>query len=433
MTTFRDVLIHQLGCVAASALMSLLPTPSLAVDTCPQWALQGELVFVHSNGTVAKLSNLEQTGSQFNGAGHYYHANQANAGGLFGSAAIKHRDVDGRVVGTAVGNSFEATVYWGSSSIGVYTGQIGPQGLLVGRTYDKTDPTEAAGFQSDKPLVCLSREQSAPRHGATPAKPASATGPVQSDAPTPASTSVCDAAHSAEARNSPAAPGLERQCKALTEAVNFTPRVIEPVPGSVHRPQTAMAIRVAPGTTAQDSAYEVEIQVRANLDWRVSTHIPVSAPVAQSGLGYRGWGAHVAGTGAHMTAVVGAYRVRAWATAPRKSAPSEWVEFKIDAELGVTKEGLARRNLNANFGVGAALGAAAAPRVTDAPGAKVGAIAPPYKPGSGSVNPAAKVNVTSAVASPLQKKADAVSLNRQPLPPGGTPAVLPTQAPSALR
>ena len=101
----------------------------------------------------------------------------------------------------------------------------------------------------------------------------------------------------------------------------FAPSMLEPRAGSTHPPQTAMRIRVVPAKEAKDTAYELEIQVKANFDWRVLTTIPVNGQAAQSALGYKGWGGHLAGTGPQMTAVVGEYRIRARATAPRRSEP----------------------------------------------------------------------------------------------------------------
>ena len=195
----------------------------------------------------------------------------------------------------------------------------------------------------------------------------------------------------------------------------FAPTVVEPKPNSTHRPQTAMSIRVAPAETAKDTAYELEIQVQANFDWRVLTNIPVSAAVAQSALGYKGWGAHADGTGAQMTAIAGVYRVRAKATAPSRSAPSDWVEFKIDGKPGVSVEDLAKGKIDARSG--AKTSAAAAALATEAPrlqthGASVPAGSTPV------ARPAATAGtLTRSPVETLKSKTDAVLLNPQPLPP----------------
>jgi hypothetical protein len=224
-------------------------------------------------------------------------------------------------------------------------------------------------------------------------------------------------------------------------AAIFAPTIIEPTPGSMHRPQTAMSIRVAAARNAKDTHYILEIQQtstpqnvgQANAEWHKLTDIPVTAAVAQSGLGYRGWGAHVDGTGPQMTASLGTYRVRALATAPRRSEPGEWVEFKIDGQPGVTKDDLARSKPGATDGARSAFGIGPKAAATEAPRTQVHGT--PLGPGSAPVaRPAASQWATQAPAplAPAANKANAFSLNPQP-PPVNPPTVLPTQAPSALR
>lgn len=237
-------------------------------------------------------------------------------------------------------------------------------------------------------------------------------------------------------------------------AAIFAPTIVEPKPGSTHRPQTAMSIRVAAAQNAKDTNYILEIQQtsmpqnlgQANVEWHDLTNIPVTAAVAQSGLGYRGWGAHVDGTGPQMTASLGTYRVRALATAPKRSEPSAWVEFKIDGQPGVTKDDLARSKVGATAGARAAFGLPAKAATNEAPRtqtysapltapAQATLSATAKKADAAALNPQPLPPRPSPTPSPLTKatrKADAVSLNPQPLPPA-SPTVLPNQAPSALR
>ena len=102
-------------------------------------------------------------------------------------------------------------MYWNNNTTGVYTGQVGRQGLIVGSTYDANNPQTKADWHSNRTARCLA-------HGspglAPAAKPTVALGrAAPSTAPAPA-TSICEAAKSARARNSPAAASLERQCQA---------------------------------------------------------------------------------------------------------------------------------------------------------------------------------------------------------------------------
>ena len=234
------------------------------------------------------------------------------------------------------------------------------------------------------------------------------------------------------------------ESKGNAHAMIFAPSIVEPKPGSTHRPQTAMSIRVAAAMNARDTNYILEIQQtstpqnlgQANVEWHDLTNIPVTAAVAQSGPGYRGWGAHVDGTGPQMTASLGTYRVRAMATAPSKSAPSDWVDFKIAGTPGITMQDAARSSVDKVGGANAALKAAGSARALEAPRLQAHGAALPAGL-SAAARPASPLAVGP---SPLAKatqmatnKASAVSLNPQPLPPGGAPAVLPSQAPSTLR
>lgn len=218
--------------------------------------------------------------------------------------------------------------------------------------------------------------------------------------------------------------------KSSVIAQMFAPSVVEPRPGSTHAPQTAMRVRVAPAKEAKDTAYELEIQVKANFDWRVLTTIPVNAQLAQSAPGYKGWGAHLAGTGPQMTAIAGEYRIRARATAPRRSEPGDWVEFRIAGKPGVTTQELARAKVDRVGGAPAALkpGLAAATTGTSRSttphgGALPAGTVPAARPLSPLLVPA------DSSLSAAKNKANAVSLNPQPLPP----AAAPVQVPSALR
>jgi hypothetical protein len=210
MTTRRFALVHLP--LAAGLLMICFSAPLLAADACSQWGVGSVFSLKQSNAKYAVRMKLQQTGSQIKGAANYDYWYDT---GALGVGATEMRHTSGPIVGTVSGNQFEATIYWSNASVGVYTGQISPQGLLVGRSYDKTDPAAAADFHSDEPLVCLTRMQSAPGLGTVPAKPPVALGRVPHDAPQPTPTAICDAAKSARARNSPAAAGLERQCNAL--------------------------------------------------------------------------------------------------------------------------------------------------------------------------------------------------------------------------
>jgi hypothetical protein len=212
---FSAAAIKGLAAVAFTALLA----PAFAQEACLQWGVaKGYLYLNQSNNGSGTSLELKQTGSNLSGKGAYYYDYDT---GAIGVGSTELRSATGPVVGTIKGNAFEATVYWSNKSIGIYTGQIGPQGLLVGKTYDKTDPAARADFHSSGPLDCLKM-----------AKEGLALGRVKTAVAPAASTSksVCDAAKSARARNSPAAPGLERHCAALTpKAPGLATAPVKPV------------------------------------------------------------------------------------------------------------------------------------------------------------------------------------------------------------
>ncbi|MES2958702.1 MAG: hypothetical protein V4792_10970 [Pseudomonadota bacterium] len=191
------------GC-AGSVLAIVVGSSTWAADvTCAQWSVSGGWTAIQSNHQRrSKGPRLEllQTGTQFKGSAHYLNEN-----GIV---------VSGPVVGTAVRNTYTATIYWDDSRVGAYSGEIGPQGLVVGRTFDKNDPRTSAAWHADRSFECLRAGTKSVELGRAPAS-----------TPTPAVTpsSLCKAAASARARQSPAAPGLERQCREITAAATAPP------------------------------------------------------------------------------------------------------------------------------------------------------------------------------------------------------------------
>lgn len=183
-------------------------TPAFAQTACQQWDMRGRWTLIQSNDTAVSVT-LEQAGDGFSGQASFGHWVDDD---FFlcniGSCGKDYVSFSGPAVGTLNGNSFELTVYWSDNAIGVYTGQVGPQGLIVGSTFDKNDPATTAQWHSDRVAACLIAAPTAP------AKPTLVLGRVQVPAGTPASPpkTMCEMAASARARNSPAAPGLERQC-----------------------------------------------------------------------------------------------------------------------------------------------------------------------------------------------------------------------------
>ena len=188
------------GLLAVAA--SIVASPAFADGGCAQWDVSGDWFAIQTNETFVLL-RLQQTGAQFHGSASYDYFHEIHNDILIDD--LDHREDTGPIVGTVTGNSFEATIYWNKNSIGVYTGQIGPQGLIVGRAYDKNDPGTTADWHSNRVAVCQRSVAIAPPM---------ALGRVGTSKPLDPNKTMCDYARDAKARNSPAAPGLERQCLA---------------------------------------------------------------------------------------------------------------------------------------------------------------------------------------------------------------------------
>jgi len=189
------------------------PVASVADSVCSQWDVSGDWTLIQTNDTAVSLT-LTQTEHGLSGYASFGRVVENKffmcSIGICGKDTVIH---SGPAVGTINGNSFDLTVYWNDNATGVYTGQVGPQGLIVGSGYDKNNPASRADWHSDRVAVCSNAAAAAPP---APARPTMALGRVQM----PAGTSVappmtmCEHAAAARARNSPAAPGLEAQCAA---------------------------------------------------------------------------------------------------------------------------------------------------------------------------------------------------------------------------
>ena len=177
MTNTRHLI--RLLCTCGGLLLAVVgSSPALALDAaCAQWNVSGTWTAIQSNhqrkSKGATLS-LQQTGTQFKGSAQYQNEN-----GIF---------IKGPVVGTAIRNAFSATIYWDDNRVGAYTGEIGPQGLAVGHTFDKNDSRTSADWHADRSFDCL-----------TPGSKPLTLGRVPSTKPTPARTPATAAAPGAQA------------------------------------------------------------------------------------------------------------------------------------------------------------------------------------------------------------------------------------------
>jgi hypothetical protein len=133
------------------AAFVIAPSASALAADCELWNVAGQWNAVQSNsgGNTDPLLSLQQDGTAFKGSASYVTPN--------------HVTVQGPVVGTVRGSAFEATIYWRGreNQVGVYSGQIGPQGLVVGRTFDKNHPATRADWHADHAFDCRTADAAA--------------------------------------------------------------------------------------------------------------------------------------------------------------------------------------------------------------------------------------------------------------------------------
>jgi hypothetical protein len=196
-------------------------SPSAAQAACARWDMSGTWKFVQTNGTSPTFV-LQQTPNGLQGRAEY-----TVFLGVF-------QTVTASVDGALNGDALKVTAYWDNGTTGVYTGTVGPQGRIVGSTYDAQNPQSTANWYSDRTANCLPSAAGGPALGAiggaikpppvkalgreqpltvSPALPTTTLSP-----PLPTTVSpplpICEAARQARARNNAAAPGLEAKCRA---------------------------------------------------------------------------------------------------------------------------------------------------------------------------------------------------------------------------
>ena len=198
MIRIGPVSIALLGRIVFGSIFAVL-LPSAAQAACEQWDAGGQWALLQTN-EFGVAFDLQQTGAEL----------QGQATGFVGYKVRNYGSVDG----TIKGNSFDLNVYWNGGAIGVYTGKVGPQGRIEGSTYDKMDPSSTANWRSDTTVKCLTIATSTTSAPLVSEKPVHSLGRVKKSGTVPvAPLSICESARNARARNSPAAPGLERQCR----------------------------------------------------------------------------------------------------------------------------------------------------------------------------------------------------------------------------
>jgi hypothetical protein len=232
--------------VLPALLAVFASTPAFADGECLEWNVTGSWPLTQSNGTRVTL-RLQQNGTHLQGVGEYSY---------YSDAARQQQTVSGPVDGQLEhGNLVRVAAYWSNGSVGLYVGEIQADGGMTGYTSDRNNVNNKATFVASASAQCVSRAAVAPP------KPTMALGRVQIPAGTPVAPAktICEHAASARARNSPAAPGLERQCAAQggsPASVGFG-RVVSPAAPAAApavAPASAPAAPVPPVPPAQAQA-----------------------------------------------------------------------------------------------------------------------------------------------------------------------------------
>lgn len=239
MIRIRTISSFFLGRIVFSVCFAML-LPAAAHAACSRWDISGEWTAVQTNDTKPSFA-LQQAGSEIHGSGHWARVITYNT---FPARGDDYVEADASVDGTIKGDTVEFTAYWSNDTIGVYSGEIGPQGRIQGTTYDKSHPESRANWYSDRTVQCLAGGGDSSAENAAPAAPTKALGRVLGTTPALAlqrvgdEPMICAQARSARARNSPVAAQLEAQCQKA--GGNFTDRAMTQAPSYTQARNTAV-------------------------------------------------------------------------------------------------------------------------------------------------------------------------------------------------
>ncbi|MCX7041477.1 MAG: hypothetical protein NT117_02050 [Gammaproteobacteria bacterium] len=180
--------------------------PVAPVNACQRWNVSAWTGISQTNTHMTMWTKLKQEGTNFRGDAMYLHEE--------GTGNSSSR-IDGSIQGGVSGNAINFTANWNNSTTGIYTGSINSAGRAEGTSYQQGNPSERADWSALDLATCdatsLDEANASEKSGLF-------LGRVRTTGPAPP---ICDAARSARARNSPAAPGLEARCLKLGETTNM--------------------------------------------------------------------------------------------------------------------------------------------------------------------------------------------------------------------
>lgn len=127
-----------------------LPSSGSA-QSCQQWELSGNLSLVQANLEYYLWMRLQQSGTNISGTAEWTKRGDDN--GIW--VDDLPTDTKGVVDGTLVGTRLSLKVRWDDRKVGVYEGEIAPNGRINGFTYELARPNHKAQWYSRNVAKCV--------------------------------------------------------------------------------------------------------------------------------------------------------------------------------------------------------------------------------------------------------------------------------------
>jgi hypothetical protein len=140
--------------ILITSVFALLPSSVEA--QCAQWDASGKWELFQGTGKGYPINlQLSQAGGTITGTANYFKTHMGTT--------------DGSVGGTITSSKIILQINWSDNVIGIYNGDISPQGQVEGVTYDKRTPSIRAAWLSKRIMKCT---------GPAPATPSTTPKPV---------------------------------------------------------------------------------------------------------------------------------------------------------------------------------------------------------------------------------------------------------------
>ncbi len=156
---------------AGTLLLAVLALPpSSAQAQCREWHVGFEWSL--KQGDLEVHLRLRQSGNSINGEADHESVKSVDRGPFIGGGkVVPHK---GKVAGTIDGSNITLDMEWDDGSGGIYTGVIGPTGIIRGTVnVDKEKPTNIWNWVSRKSMFCADKadKKTKPTPPAAPPQP----------------------------------------------------------------------------------------------------------------------------------------------------------------------------------------------------------------------------------------------------------------------